>query len=949
MVIAICRPCPANPAFMKPDKRVAPASAGRAWPERPYWPLDLLTCLLAALVFGALALMAIEMTRGDGRIAMVWVPNAFAVAALLRWQIARKWALYLALWNGNLCANLLAGDTIVTALALSSANALEIFLATSLVARLVGPRPDMHEIRDLLWFVLLAGVIAPAASASFAITALGNIGEPLATGWLKWMVTDALGMILFAPSLLIFIDSIRDARWPSRRTILNWVMLTMIGTAVTLAVFLQTDYPLLFLIYPVVLCHAFRLGSLGTAFSIFNIGLIAIVSTLLGVGPINLANGSVEEGLVVLQAFLASAFVVGLPIAAILNRHHATLRELADRQAQLSLLADNMSDAVMRYDLSGICTYASASTEDVLGQPVGVFVGKQAAVDVHPDARDEITAVQDRLVSGQSDKERLTYRRVIDDKKGRPVFIEADCVLVRDDETGKPETIIVSCRDVSQRVRLEKKLVRARRHAENAAIAKSQFLANMSHEIRTPMNGVLGFVELLLQTGLPEGQRRHAELIQESGNSMMRLLNDILDISKIEAGQIAVSNEAIELDDVLGHCVTLHSANAAQKGIKLVHRCRENLPKNIVTDSLRLRQIILNLLGNAVKFTRSGQIALDAGVIGDNVVIAVEDSGIGIEQDRLEAIFQPFEQADNATSRQFGGTGLGLSISRHLAELLGGTLTAVSKPGKGSRFELRIPLILPDEDAMSDALNTVSVDPTKLIAGSRILLAEDHDINRILVTTMLERCGLDVVVAQDGRQAVAEIMSAHGKGEPFQLVLMDVQMPECDGYSATRTIRDLGLDAHELPIVALTANAFEDDRIAARDAGMQGHLAKPLRFDALVETLQKWLPTVSGTPAEPDAHAPLTEGQSGTPSLQAKWQARRSDALDAVANALRANLLEGEPAEILARTVHKLAGTAGMFGEDQLGERASQFECALKADTTVTERQQLAQKLLDAA
>jgi CheY-like chemotaxis protein len=390
----------------------------------------------------------------------------------------------------------------------------------------------------------------------------------------------------------------------------------------------------------------------------------------------------------------------------------------------------------------------------------------------------------------------------------------------------------------------------------------------------------------------------------------------------------------------------------------LVDRSDPDLPDPIISDSLRLRQILLNLLSNAVKFTDKGTVTLETKVTGDEIVFAVQDSGIGIEQDRLDAIFNPFEQADNATSRKFGGTGLGLTISRHLAELLGGSLSATSKPSEGSRFELTLPLIEPEltKPATHAGPEAAAADPTNLIAGSRILLAEDHDINQMLVTAMLEKCGQSVEVAEDGEQAVAAVMEAQASGAPFDLILMDIQMPECDGYTATATLRELGISAEQLPIVALTANAFDDDVQAAKNAGMQGHLAKPLRFSALVETLQRHLPTTGPEKSVP-VHAAsdaaplevLPDTSSAKPSLEQRWRQRRGEAIDAVSEALRKGEFDGEPAEELARVMHKLAGTAGMFGEDRLGAKAGALERSLKASTDVDTRIKLAADLLKVA
>ncbi|WP_209346799.1 MASE1 domain-containing protein [Pontixanthobacter sp. CEM42] len=905
--------------------------------------------VLTVLTYAALAYGGVTLTKGEGRFAAVWLPNALAVAALLRLRPPYEPVFIGALFAGSLLGNYLAGATNIPAIGFSLANCAEIYLILWMLRKTGGGRLDMENMRDLMRFVAVAAGIAPLLSSTIASVTLLLMGVDTLRPMLDWYLADAMGMMIIAPTTLILIDYLRGDLTPVPRHRLEWIGLTFGGFLVTVGVFWQSQFPLLFMIAPVLVIQAFRLGSLGTALAFVQITVTATWFTAMGSGPVTLHTGSLDAQLLVLEAFLATGFAIGLPVAAAVAQEKKTYQQLELREEQLAILADNMSDAVMRYNLSGVCTYASASVREVLGQGPAAFLGKGATIDVHPEAQDDIAAVQTRLVSGLSDKERLTYRRVLNDPTGAPVYIEADCVLVRDGQTGAPDTIIVSCRDVSERVQLEKKLVRARRHAENAAVAKSQFLANMSHEIRTPMNGVLGFVELLLQSDLPDEQRRHAELVQESGNSMMRLLNDILDISKIEAGQVAVTEEQVELQPLMSNCLTLHSANAEQKRIKMIEEIDPDVPPALISDNLRLRQIVLNLLGNAVKFTREGTIKLSAKVQGDMVLIRVADSGIGIEQDRLEAIFNPFEQADNATSRKFGGTGLGLSISRRLAELLGGALTAQSKPGVGSCFTLSIPLILPDNPETNPAAAERVADPSNLIAGARILLAEDHDINRILVTTMLERCGQAVEIAGDGQQAVAAVMAAKAGGTPFDLVLMDVQMPECDGYTATGTLRSLGIDAEELPIIALTANAFEDDVRAAKNAGMQGHLSKPLQFSELVGKLQEWLPTTGPAKAVQKPTATQTPSEATSPSLEERWQQRRAEAVDAVSKALRENALEGETAEQLARTVHKLAGTAGMFGEDGLGKKAGALERGLKSAVPMEERKRLAQDLLEAA
>ncbi|WFL78259.1 ATP-binding protein [Altererythrobacter arenosus] len=914
--------------------------------------LALVYAALGGLAFSLLAYASIELTRGDGRIAAVWIPNAVALAFLLRVRVPREPLFLFALVVGNICANLAVGDPLPLALGLACANSIEIGVAVWLTRRLCGPRPVMENLDDLARLVFAAALVAPLLSAIPATLVLAK-GEGAAFGVLvKWAATDGLGMAIITPALLIFHDAWINRRWPTRAEAVEWAALTTIGTSLTIAIFAQSQYPLLFAPAPIVLSHAFRLGPLGTAFSVIKMAAIASIFTSMGLGPINIIDHSKTNEIIVLQAFIASAFLIGLPVAAALSGRVRMLEQIENGRRELAVLADNITDAVLCYDLAGMCTYASPSVEEVLGEDVESFLGNRASDRAHPDARQQIVEVEQRLLTGESEKERFTYRRFLDDAEGNPVYIEADCAIARNIENGEVEGIIVSARDVTERVELEKLLVRARRHAENAAHAKSEFLANMSHEIRTPMNGVLGFAELLLQTPLEKEQRRHAELIVQSGRSMMLLLNDILDLSKIEAGQIVIDPQPVELEALLEECATIQRASAEKKGLKLTF-AQAATPNWVLTDGLRLRQIVLNLVGNAVKFTEQGMISVGYELAEGQFTITVTDTGIGISADRIYRIFKPFEQGESDTARRYGGTGLGLSISRQLAELLGGYLDVASTPGKGTTFSLTLPLVEATAGPQPAAA-PAPPQPAHLPRASHILLVEDHDVNRLLVKEMLQRCGQTVAIAHDGTEAVAAVLDAHMRGEPFDLVLMDIQMPGCDGYAATRAIRGEGIRPDTLPIIALTANAFPEDISAARDSGMQGHLAKPLVFAELVGALQRWLPTRivedgCETMSADGTGASERNGAHHSPALLERWRARRSEAIEAVGEALRNGRLTGCDGEELARLVHKLAGTAGMFGEDELGERAAAFERALRSEVDQLVREELARNLLEAA
>lgn len=918
-----------------------------------------LLVLIAGLLFGSLAYASITLARGDGRIAAVWVPNALALASLIHFRFRYEVTVLFGMLLGNIAANLFSGDLLPLALGLSLSNTIEIALALILTRKFCGDTPDMSNIDHLSRFAVCAGILAPFASGSVAAGVLAMQGAHYPDAFFKWVLADGLGMNLLAPAALILAKGVSDWQQPSHRTIVEWSGLTILGTMITIMVFAQTSYPLLFLVMPVVLAHAFRLGSIGTAFSVIKVGVVASIFTSMGSGPIYLSDVSLEAKLITLQVFLASAFVTGLPVAAILTGRGRMIEQLANSENQLRILTHNITDAVMQYDTKGVCTYASPSVQSVLGRSRDDFVGNKASDKTHDQALDSIKKVEQRLIEGGSERERLTYRRLHDDDDGNAVYIEADCAISRDPTSGERDGIIVSARDVTERVELEHKLVRARKHAENAAKAKSQFLANMSHEIRTPMNGVLGFAELLQQTQLDEEQHRHMRLIVESGRSMMLLLNDILDISKIEAGQIVVLEEPVAIGHLLSGCVRLHRARALQKEIGLTLQVDKDLPQQIASDGLRLRQIMLNLIGNAVKFTTEGSVNVVARKCDETIEIVIEDSGIGISEKQIEAIFQPFEQADGAISRQFGGTGLGLTISRQLTELLGGSLVAHSTLGAGSSFTVTLPLReceapvqnqgdLPDESAVS------------LPHGGSILLVEDHDINRLLATAMLERCGQSVTCAHDGMQAIKMLTGKKSDERKFDLVLMDIQMPGCDGYAATRAIREAGVKSEDLPIVAMTANAFPEDVAQAKAAGMQAHIAKPIMFENLREVLNRWVPTrivddnadaessgkddwKQSLPVNGSSH--LTQ----TPAMRKRWQERRSEAVEAVSEAVAQGYFGDEQSEDLVRIVHKLAGTAGLFGEDELGECARNLERALKSDVPDKVSMRLARELLDLA
>ena len=390
-------------------------------------------------------------------------------------------------------------------------------------------------------------------------------------------------------------------------------------------------------------------------------------------------------------------------------------------------------------------------------------------------------------------------------------------------------------------------LTLALKDAQHAAQIKSDFLANMSHEIRTPMNGVIGLLELLKGTNLDEVQKKYVKTALRSGSDLMTIINDILDYSKIDAGKLNIEIVEFELKEIKAEIEHLYLAQTQEKDIKLQIRIDNTLPDTVLIDPTRLRQIINNLISNAIKFTKQGSVSLilEPGINrAQHLLIRVVDTGIGIDPEVQKTIFDPFAQADNSTTRVYGGTGLGLAICKHLVELMEGEIEIHSQPGKGTTIQFYLPYDTPEasKKPTPDQSHTVADTHKPEPSASTILLVEDNDINQMVAIAMLEKLGYQTIVANDGELAIEAV-----KSEQFDLILMDIQMPNMDGYTATRIIRSLDIKNACCPILALTANAMQGDREKCTAAGMDDYITKPIDIVALEAKLSFWLDNKKST------------------------------------------------------------------------------------------------------
>jgi signal transduction histidine kinase/CheY-like chemotaxis protein len=661
--------------------------------------LDRRTLLLALALFAIVALTAyacVAFPRSQGRIAPIWLANAWVVAALLRTRMSRWPLLVVAAFAGNMLANHLAGDVSVVAGGLAGCNLLESLTCAWIVRRRCDRAFDIGRLNHLI-ILLVAALGSAVLSAMAAAIFLGMVDHAdMLRGLAVWTESDALGLLTLAPSLLVITQRTRTPIvWRE-----SWTLAVL--TAVTVAVFLLSHRPLLFVVSAVLTLPTWRMGLPGAVAGFAIVAAVGALATFSGHGPIVFQQAAADQ-VIALQIFLTVSFLTSVPVAV---------------------------------------------------------------------ARD----------AGESMKARL-----------RAALAEAR---------------------------------NARAEAEQAAAVKSEFLANMSHELRTPLTSVVGFTQLAAeQSDLTPLTRGYIDRVGDASKALLCAVNDILDFSKLEAGQVSLQPKPVAVGAIAQTTLDLFTPQAAAKDLSLVLEDATQPGLTVHLDPDRLRQVLLNLVGNAVKFTAQGQVTLKVGYdeatdggLG-RLALEVVDTGPGIPANRLDRLFKRFSQVDGGLDRGHGGTGLGLAICKGIVEAMGGEIGASSVVGKGSRFFLSVPAAL----AFTDAPATVADTGTRTPSGLRVLVTDDHPANRELVRLFLASIGAEITEAGDG-----EMATDLAANQAFDMILMDLRMPKLDGFGAVRRIRASGGLNRATPILAFTADAESafDGRLVG--AGFDGVVAKPV-------------------------------------------------------------------------------------------------------------------------
>lgn len=528
-----------------------------------------------------------------------------------------------------------------------------------------------------------------------------------------------------------------------------------------------------------------------------------------------------------------------------------TLRDITERRKaeielnKLSRAVEQSPASVVITDALGLIEYVNPKFSQITGYSVQDVIGQNPRILKSGETPDqEYRQLWETITAGGE------WRGVFHNKKKNgKLYWESASISPIKDASGRITHFVAVKEDITALREVQESLRIAKEAADAASRAKSDFLASMSHEIRTPMNAIIGMADLLWETEMTEQQRQYVRIFKSAGENLLDLINDILDISRVESGRLILEKKDFHIREAIEKACEVMTAKANAKGIALVCRISEDIPEKLRGDQMRLKQVILNLVGNAVKFTDRGEVTLEAkqrAVLPQEedrapsvgVDFCVRDTGIGIPQDKHEEIFERFVQVDASVTRTHGGSGLGLTIARRLVEMMGGNIRLESEPGRGSVFHFTV-FLQPAQNARKEPAKIDSVDEQKKGRFLKILLVDDSEDNRLLIQAYLKAIHCEIDIAENGATALEKV-----KNKQYDLILMDMQMPVMDGYTATAEIRRWEREtggAQRMPIIALTAYALKKEIEKSISAGCDAHLTKPIRKSVLLDTIDMYM------------------------------------------------------------------------------------------------------------
>lgn len=775
--------------------------------------------------------LCIEASRQITELTVLWPAAGIVLAALMlfpRHQRHIVLGYYVGMAVSDALLRVSFGETIV----MPAIACARLLLANYLILVATGGRPDFRHWRPTLMFtcatVIAASVTGLAGSeyeAMVAHTAFWKF-------WFSWCVSGSLSFAVFTPPLMLLADRIPLGGPPIR-----WGRIgasCLLNAATVLIAFGQNVLPVKYLVPCALIWTSLAAGLEATVLSLLIDVVILLSMTALGFDSTQFAPGTVALRLATAQIYSALISFAILPAAAAIAEREQLRFELVrmvsrlrKSETEFRLMAEKAQDIVLRSDQSGRIKYISPAIRSIAGYEPSELVGQSMLALLMPEDVDSIRETLGTALKNGYDTA-ATYR--IRHKQGREIWVECHPSYI-DDADGN-RGILDVLRDVSQRKELETALMEARDRAETAAAAKAEFLSNMSHELRTPLTSVLGFADILNE--LPEiGDRAKGFVgrIRSAGQALLATINDVLDYSKLESGQFELIPETVEVREHAARVIEVLTVQANAKGIDLCFDCAPNLPgKPGLLDPHRLRQVILNLVGNAIKFTDQGRVKLAVSSVDraaqTYLRYEISDTGTGIPGDRLEMLFQRFSQVDTSSSRRHHGTGLGLAICKAIVEAMGGEIGVSSIVGKGSLFWFEIPF------RECRGLTPVETESENQVDNASVLIVDDNAANRTLVRIALARVGIEADEAASGREAIA-LCAGHAYGA----ILMDLHMPHMDGEGAMHEIRrSSGLSA-TAPIFAFTAEGEETRLAGLKQCGFDGVITKPLNVSQLQATV----------------------------------------------------------------------------------------------------------------